>query len=69
MSVPLSQEAAALHAVIEGRPEHARETLRRMSGAELVTLYHQLGELGELVAAEHQARGPHAPGAALGESR
>lgn len=59
MSVPLSQETAALHAVIEGRPDHARETLRRMSGPKLATLYHQLGELGALVAAEHDARGPH----------
>ena len=62
MSVPLSSEAAALHALIEGRPEHARETLRRFSGAELVTFYHQLGELGAMVSAEHEARGPHAPG-------
>jgi hypothetical protein len=59
MSVPLSQEAAALHAVVEQRPDHARETLRRMSGPELAALYHQLAELGTLVAAEHEARGPH----------
>lgn len=66
MSVPLSSEAAALHAVIEGRPDTARELLRRFSGAELVDLYHRLGELGTLVSAEHAARGPHAPGRELG---
>lgn len=66
MSVPLSAEAAVLHSLIEGRPEHAREYLRRFSGSELVALYRVLGEAGEMVAAEHQARGPHAPGTALG---
>lgn len=69
MSVPLSSKTAALHTVIEGRPDDTREYLRRMSGTELVDLYRSLGELGELVAAEHQARGPHAPGTALGEDR
>lgn len=61
MSVPLSSQTAALHTVIEGRPDHAREYLRRMSGTELVDLHRHLGELTELLAAEHQARGPHAP--------
>lgn len=56
---PLSAEAAVLHAVIEGQTELAKALLTQFSGAELVALYHQLGEAGALVAAEHQARGPH----------
>lgn len=56
---PLSAEAAFLHAVIEEDTEYARRLLTDFSGAELATLYQQLGEAGALVAAEHQARGPH----------
>lgn len=61
MSVPLTSQTAALHAVTQGRTEHALEYLRRMSGTELVDFHRHLGELTELLAAEHQARGPHAP--------
>lgn len=61
MPEPLSAEAAVLHAVIEEDPDHARYLLAtQFSGPELAAFYHQLGELGALVAREHQARGPHA---------
>lgn len=69
MSVPLSAEAAFLHALIEGRPDDARETLADFSGSELVDLYRVLGEAGEMVASEHQARGPHAPGTEMRTGR
>ena len=66
---PLSAEAAILHAVIEEDPDHAKALLADFSGEELVTLYHQLGEAATLVAAEHEARGPHAHADRLGAGR
>jgi hypothetical protein len=66
---PLSAEAAFLHAVIEEDPDHAKALLKDFSGSELVVLYRVLGEAGEMVAAEHQARGPHASGMELGGTR
>lgn len=56
---PLSLEAAALHAVIEDDTAHARHLLARLSGGELVSLYHQLDNLRDLVTSEYNARGPH----------
>lgn len=66
---PLSAEAAFLHAVIEEDTDHARHLLTEFSGEELTTLYHQLGEAGALVSAEHEARGPHPHADRLGAGR
>lgn len=65
----MSAESEILHALIEEEPGRARALLAAFSGAELVTFYQQLGELGALVAAEHEARGPHSPGDRLEAGR
>ena len=62
MADALFQEAAVLHAVIEEDKPRVHELLSQFSGAELVTFYHQLGLLIDLVTIEHQQRGPHPAG-------